>query len=114
VSDTVGKTQEKAEEVGRAVRYKIDANRGRVADKLQGVASTLHEKTKNLPSGEKAASIAHSAADKVEATAKYVREHDVQDIMGDVETFVRRHPGQSLLAAAAVGFLVGRALKSED
>ena len=57
---------------------------------------------------------AHDAADKVEATAQYVRQHDVQDMMADLENLVRRHPGQSLIAAAAVGFLLGRAFKIDD
>ena len=114
VSDTAEKTQQKVEQAGRAVQEKIDDNRGPAADKLAGVASALHEKADNLPGGEKVASLAHDAADKVEATAQYVREHDVQDMMADLENFVRRHPGQSLMAAAAVGFLLGRAFRSDD
>jgi ElaB/YqjD/DUF883 family membrane-anchored ribosome-binding protein len=50
----------------------------------------------------------------MEATARYVREHDVQDMMADLENLVRRHPGQSLIAAATVGFLLGRAFKDTD
>jgi ElaB/YqjD/DUF883 family membrane-anchored ribosome-binding protein len=114
VSDTAEKAQDKVEEVGRTVQGNIDENRGPAADKLQDVASTLHEKADSLPGGEKVANLAHSAADKVEATAEYVREHDVQDMMADVENFVRKHPGQSLVAAAAVGFLLGKAFKSDD
>ena len=114
VSDTAEKAQQKAEEVGRVVQDKIDEKRGPVADKLEGVASTLEEKAESLPGGEKVASLAHDAADKVEATAQYVREHDVKDMMADLENLVRRHPGQSLIAAAAVGFLLGRAFKSDD
>ena len=57
--------------------------------------------------------MAHTAADKLEATADYVREHDVKDMISDVERFVKDHPSQSLIAAAAVGFLVGRAFRRE-
>ena len=114
VSDTAEKARAKVEEVGQAVRGKMDENRGPAADKLQEVASTLHQKADTLPGGEKVANLAHSAADKVKATAEYVREHNIQDMMGDVENFVRRHPGQSLVAAAAVGFLLGRAFKRYD
>ena len=114
VSDTAEKAQQKAEQVGRVVQDKIDENRGTVADKLEGVASTLEEKAEGLPGGEKVASLARDTADKVEATAQYVRKHDVQDMMADLENLVRRHPGQSLVAAAAVGFLLGRAFTSDD
>jgi hypothetical protein len=41
----------------------------------------------------------------------YIRDHDVQAMIGDVENVVRRYPGRSLLIAAGVGFLLGRALK---
>ena len=114
VSDTAETVQQKAEQVGRVVQDKIDENRGPVADKLEGVAATLEEKAESLPGGEKVVSLAHDAADKVEATAQYVRKHDVQDMMADLENLVRRHPGQSLIAAAAVGVLLGRAFKSDD
>jgi ElaB/YqjD/DUF883 family membrane-anchored ribosome-binding protein len=114
VSDAAEKAQQKAEQVGRAVQDKIDENRGPAADKLQDVAATLQQKAESLPGGEKVTSLAHDAADKVEATAQYVREHDVHDMMVDLENLVRRHPGQSLIAAAAVGFLLGRAFKNDD
>ena len=113
VSDTAEKAQEKVGEMGRAVQGKIDENRGAAADTLQKVASTLHESAERIPSGEKVANLAHSTAEKVEATARYVREHNVEDMIGDLEGFVRRHPGQSLFMAAAIGFLLGRAFKSE-
>ena len=114
VSDAAEKAQQKTGQVGRAVQDKIEENRGPAADKLEGVASTLQQKAETLPGGEKVANLARDAADKMEATAQYVREHDVRDMMADLENLVRRHPAQSLFAAAAVGFLVGRALKSDD
>jgi hypothetical protein len=35
-------------------------------------------------------------------------------MMADVETLVKNSPGPALLAAAAIGFLVGRAFSSND
>ena len=81
---------------------------------LATVASTLHEKAESLPGGEKVTTMAHSAADKLSATADYVREHDVNSMMADVERLVKNNPGPSLLAAAVVGFLVGRTFSSRD
>ena len=114
VQDTASKAKEKVEEAGRNVQNKIDETRGPTAQKLEDAASALHEKADILPGGETVAGLAHGAADKMQATADYVRQHDVQDMMADVETFVRKHPGQSLLAAAAVGFLIGRTFTSND
>ena len=42
-----------------------------------------------------------------------VRTHDVESMLDDVEDLVRRYPTQALLAAAGVGFLVGRIFKSD-
>jgi len=114
VTGTAEKAQARVGEAGRALQDKIDENRGPAADKLQGAAAKLHETADSLPGAEKVSNLAHSAAGKIEATAEYMREHDVRDMMADLETFVRRHPGQSMIAAAAVGFLLGRAFKSED
>jgi ElaB/YqjD/DUF883 family membrane-anchored ribosome-binding protein len=41
-----------------------------------------------------------------------MREHEVSDMMTDVEGFVRSHPTESLVIALAAGFMLGRAFKS--
>ena len=81
---------------------------------LEQAASALHDKAESLPGGEKVTGLAHATADKLSSTADYVREHDVNRMMADVETLVKNNPGPSLLAAAAIGFLVGRAFSSND
>ena len=113
VSETAERAQEKLKGIGRSVEDTIDENREPAADKLQGVASSLHEKAASLRSRDRVADFADSAAHKVEATAQYVRDHDVQDMVADMENLIRRHPGQSLMAAAAVGFLLGRTFRND-
>ena len=58
--------------------------------------------------------LAHSAADKLTSTADYVRQNDLKDMLTDVEQLVKKNPGPSLVAAAFVGFLVGRAFTTSD
>ena len=53
---------------------------------------------------------ATAAADGLSTTADYVREHDLNGMVGDVETVVKNNPGPALLIAAAFGFLLGRAM----
>ena len=48
------------------------------------------------------------------ATADYIRESDVNTMMEDVKRLVKDNPGPALLAAAAVGFLLGRSFTSND
>jgi len=104
----------KVSDLGRTATDKIDEDRGAVATGLDKAASALHEKAESLPGGEKVTSLAHATADKLSSTADYIRDHDVNRMMADVETLVKRNPGRSLLAAAVIGFLVGRAFSSND
>jgi len=114
VSDTASQAKDKMQEVGRNVRRKIDGSRVPAARKLESAASAIHENAEALPGGPAVTEFAHTAAEKMQATAAYVRQHNVNDMWSDVKSFVRKYPGQSLAAAAALGFLVGRRFSSED
>ena len=114
LSDTATQVTDKVADLGRAAANKIDENRDAAAGGLDKAASALHQKAEDLPGGEKVTSLAHATADKLSSTAGYVRNHDVNGMMADVETLVKNNPGPSLLAAAVVGFLVGRAFSSND
>jgi ElaB/YqjD/DUF883 family membrane-anchored ribosome-binding protein len=113
VTDAARKTKDKASDLGRQATEQVDAKRGPAAEGLESAASTLHEKAETLPGGETVRSVAHSTADKLESTAGYIREHDVKDMMSDVEDLVRRNPGPSLLIAATIGFFIGRAFRED-
>jgi ElaB/YqjD/DUF883 family membrane-anchored ribosome-binding protein len=113
VTDAAATAKQKVSDAGRQASDKIDEKRGPAADALQSAASTIHEKAEDLPGGETVKSVAHSAAEKLESTAGYIREHDVKAMLSDVEEIVKRNPGPSLLIAAAIGFLIGRAFRED-
>lgn len=114
LSDTASRVKDKVSQMSQTAADKIDDNRDGAAEGLEKAAATLHEKAEGLPGGEKVSELAHVTAEKLNSTAEYVREHDVRSMMGDVESLVRKNPGFSLLAAVAVGFLIGRAFSSSD
>ncbi len=114
VSEAVEQTKNKVTEFGTAAADKIDQNRVAAASGLEDAADTLHQRADQLPGGEKVTNLAHSAADKLSATADYVREHDVNSMMNVVKDLVKKNPGPSLLIAAALGFLIGRAFRSDS
>ena len=114
ISDTATQVKDKVANLGRTAADKIDENRDAAATGLEKAASALHEKADSLPGGEKVTSLAHATAEKLSSTADYVREHDVNKMMADVETLVKNNPGPSLLVAAALGFLVARAFSNND
>ncbi len=113
VSDAAATAKQRVTEAGRQATDKVDERRGPTADALENAASSIHERAESLPGGETVKSVAHSAADKLESTAGYIREHDVRAMLSDIEDVVKRNPGPSLLIAAAIGFLIGRAFREE-
>ena len=113
-SEVASQVKDKMSDLSQTAVDKIDENRETAASGMESAAHALHEKADSLPGGEKVTSLAHSTADKLTSTAEYVREHDVKSMMADVEQLVRNHPGPTLLAAAVIGFLVGRAFSNND
>lgn len=97
----------KVREAGARATDRADQARVGAAAGLDSVASTLHEK------GDQVASAAHGAADAVAYGAEYLRDNDVRTMLSDLVEVIRRNPGPSLLGAAALGFMLGRALSRD-
>jgi len=114
LTDAAGEAKQKVSEFGRTAAKRVDESRSGAARGLEEAATLLDEKAESLPGGEKVTSLAHATADKLTSTADYVREHDVNQMMADVESVVKNNPGVSLLTAAVFGFLLGRAFTSRD
>jgi len=101
-------------ELNRAVdtgKTKADQARVSTASGLQRAASKVQETAGRLPGGDTVQNAARTVASGMEHSATYLREHDFTDMQADIGNFVRRHPGQSLIAALAAGFLLGQALR---
>lgn len=111
LSDAARTVKDKTQEFGREAINKIEDNRVSAAGALRNAASSLHENADKLPN---VPDIAHSAAERVDAVATYLQGHDTKQMMADMETVVRRNPGPSLLVAGALGFLIGRAFRSNN
>jgi ElaB/YqjD/DUF883 family membrane-anchored ribosome-binding protein len=109
IGDAASQVKEKAAQLGRTAVRKVDETRGSTAEALQSTANSLRSGAQS--SGEAISNAANRTAEKLESTAKYVREHDFRGMMQDVEEVVRRNPSQSLVAAIAMGFLMGSALR---
>jgi ElaB/YqjD/DUF883 family membrane-anchored ribosome-binding protein len=108
ISETAADVKEKVTDFGRKAAYKIDDTRQSAAGALDKTATSLHS------GSDKLSGVAHSTADKIQATADYVRQTDLKGMAEDVQDIVKRYPGQSLAAAAILGFLVARGLRRSD
>lgn len=112
------RVEDRVAEAGHDAVQAIDGKRHAAAESLASAASSLHsgaDKAADLgqKGGEKVSHLAHGAADKLQAGADFVREHDFKSMMQSVEGFVRRNPGQALLAAGVVGFFTARAMRND-
>jgi hypothetical protein len=54
------------------------------------------------------------AARTVGTVAAYFRQNDLQDMVQDVQRYVRRNPERFLIAAASMGFVLGTALRRRN
>jgi ElaB/YqjD/DUF883 family membrane-anchored ribosome-binding protein len=108
ISNKAADVRDRVTDFGRQTADKIDASREPAAASLDRTASALHSKS------DRVASAAQATADKLQATADYVRNHDFKEMAGDVQDFVKRYPGQSLAAAAVLGFLLARVMRTGD
>ena len=68
------------------------------AGAVDATASTLHIR------GDQISGAAHSAPNKLHATANYVRQTNVKGMVDDFEDILKRYPAQTLAAAAFCDF----------
>src|SRR5262245_30190357 len=84
---------------------------GRLADEATDVARDVTDRVSDVATraSGKAEAFRKRAAHQLSEATDYFRKHDAKEIMEDVNGWVKAHPTQALVAAAAVGF-VGAAL----
>jgi hypothetical protein len=113
LSNVSSQVKTKASELGRLAADKVDDNRDAAAAGLESAATTIHDKADSLPGGQTTSRVAHVTADKLSATADYIREHDVDSMLSDLYQLVRNNPGPALLGAAVLGFVVARSFSDD-
>jgi ElaB/YqjD/DUF883 family membrane-anchored ribosome-binding protein len=107
---------EKAAEVRDRVEKGVDRSLDRAADRLEGASRSLHETADRNLAGAggvrgTAGRWAHEVADAGESAADYLRNTEVHEVTNSLERQVRERPLQTLLIAAAAGWLVGKILR---
>jgi ElaB/YqjD/DUF883 family membrane-anchored ribosome-binding protein len=101
--------KESMEELGRSAGRKLDEARHETGGALHTAASSVRKTGRQ--GSEAIDNLATSAADRLDATASFVEDHDLRDAFTGLRRFGRRHLTGSLVAAAAIGFLAGSALR---
>ena len=116
----VQQTQDKASQVaGQATdraQSMLEGRKQQGADSIASVAQALRQTGQTLRDQDQGtvAQVADRAADQVERFSGYLRERNVNDIVGEVEGMARSNPAVFLGGAFAVGVFLGRFLKSSS
>jgi ABC-type transporter Mla subunit MlaD len=103
-SELGGDAKESVQEFGR----KLDDAKDQTAAALHSAASTVRRTGRQ--SAAAIDNLATDTADRLETTAAYVDNHELSDVFNGLQRFGRRHIAESLVCAAAIGFLAGAAL----
>lgn len=92
------------------------ANRGkdRAAEALDGIGKIIRDSASTIDDkvGSQYGDYARSAAELVEGFANKVDAKDLDDLMEETRQFVRKSPAVAIGAAAAIGFVLARIIRS--
>lgn len=97
--------RESIEELGRSAGRKLGEAQEETGAALHTAASSVRKTGRQ--GSEAIDNLATSAADRLDATASYVENHDLHDAFVGLRRFGRRHLAGSLVAAVTIGFFAG-------
>jgi len=104
--------KEKMSQVTDQATTKVDAGMDKAAGGLETIAETIRDKGQAIGGeGGGVQSAVGTAADKLDSAAQYLRDKDTDQLMTELEGLVRRKPVESMVVAAAVGFVLSKVLR---
>ena len=114
-------TGQVVEQVQQQATSRLDRQKENAITGLSSVADAVRQLGQNLRGQEQQGAIAEyaaqygeRAAEQIERFTDYLREHDVNQLVGEVEDFARRQPVLFIGGAFLLGFAGARFLKSSS
>lgn len=107
--EALGTAKAKADEWTGKAHDKADQGMDAAASGLGSAADTLRQQGEQH--GGMAASAASKTADALDSASQYLREKDTDQLLTDLESFVRQKPVESVLIAAGAGFLLAKLVR---
>jgi hypothetical protein len=109
ITDVTSRIRERTE-TGRSASERIHEGGERMADTISRTARKVRESAAHSenPTMSK---VALKTASGLERGAEYLRHGGLNEVRADVEDFVRTRPAESLIAALAAGFLLGKIIR---
>jgi hypothetical protein len=122
--DLAGNAQEKLADVSSSVRDRAGDAKNSLADMLATGAERLRSRTGVSGTAElsgvggatastdgRLSQVGERVAGGMESTADWLRDADIDSLRTGVEKQVKEHPGRTLLIAAGLGYLLGKAFR---
>ena len=114
-----GQARQQADKIatwgGEQVRVQLGNQKHNATQRIAPVQTALRETAHQLrKQGQNSAQYVDGATDRLERFSDYLRDTDVDEIVGEVQGIARRRPALFLGGAAALGFLASRFLKSSS
>ena len=112
-SDKLGKAKEKAGEFKASLADKLEAGAEKLRSRNQSgtYAGSTGSGTASIASDDRMAEVSNKVAGGLQASADWIREADMDSVKTGIETQVKEHPGRTLLIAAGIGYLLGKAFR---
>lgn len=101
-------TMSKVQDGMSKVSDSVEGGKDSMAGGIETAAEKVREK---LPTDGMVGQVSTKAADTLDRTAGYLRDHETGELWGDVEAYVRQHPATALAGALAAGFVLSRILR---
>jgi ElaB/YqjD/DUF883 family membrane-anchored ribosome-binding protein len=129
--DMASTAQDKLADVGSTVRDRAGTLKNSLADALESGADRIRQRGGQASSGGqnsqfagatatgsvavgtdgRVTQVTERVASGMDATAGWLRDADLDGLRTGIETQVKEHPGRTLLIAAGLGYLLGKALR---
>lgn len=108
----LGQVKDKARELQSSLADRLDAGAEKLRQRTQGglATATGDGSGSTAVADDKMAKMNDSVANGMQKSADWLRNGDLK---ADIERQVRENPGRTLLIALGVGYLLGKAFKSE-
>lgn len=103
------KARESAGEYGQKAQEGLDKGIQQSAAGMDTAAEKIREKAEQSDGMPAQAGV--KLADGMERAAGYLREHDSEDMMADLERYVRSHPTTAVAGALVAGLVIGKILR---
>src|SRR5215213_6636407 len=110
--DKLGQAKDKARELQSTLADRLDAGAEKLRQRGQSssFAGATGESSVGVASDDRMAQVNDSVARGMQKSADWLRNGDLK---ADIEHQVRENPGRTLLIALGVGYLLGKAFKSD-